>query len=195
MCIRDSNTPTASTKQAAKSELSASDAAIEKLVNEDIIEEVPLSQPQQELRSAPKNPGQRALKQALKQNGYKEQPFGSNCNKFSRYWGKGCQPWCADLVSWSFDSTGNRDKRVAWGNPSAVASILKWAKRTNNVVKTPKPGDIFLIRKNGVSHTGLIRSVGRRTFVTVEGNASNRVRSVKRTLRKGYVFVRVPSRQ
>ena len=187
------NTPTVSRERAATSKLSATDALFERVVNEGIIEEVRLSP--QELLFTPKDFRQRALKQGLSQVRYKEQPFGSNCNKFSRYFGKGCQAWCADFVSWAFDSTGNRDKRVAWRNPSAVASILQWAKRTKNVVKTPKPGDIFLIRKNGVSHTGLIRSVGRRTFTTIEGNASNRVRSVKRSLSKGYVFVRVPSRQ
>lgn len=186
------NTPTTSNSQAAANELSASEAKIQQLVNEDIIEEVPVSQ--QEFLAAPKNFRQLALQQALKQVGYKEQPLGSNCNKFSRYFGKGCQPWCADFVSWAFDSTGNRNKRVDWGNPSAVVSILQWAKRTHHVVKTPKPGDIFLINRNGVSHTGLVRSVGRGTFTTVEGNASNRVRSVKRSLGK-YIFVRVPHHQ
>lgn len=186
------NTPTTSEEQAAAKELSASDAAIERLVNEDIIEEVPVSQ--QEFLAATKNFRQRALQQALKQVGYKEQPNGSNCNKFSRYFGKGCQPWCADFVSWAFDSTGNHNARVDWGNPSAVASILAWAKRTHHLVKTPQPGDIFLINRNGVSHTGLVRSVGRGTFTTVEGNASNKVRSVKRSLGK-YIFVRVPHHQ
>lgn len=186
------NTPTISEEQAVAKELSASDAAIEQLVNQDAIEEVPVSQ--QDLLAAPKNFRQRALQQALKQIGYKEQPLGSNCNKFSRYFGKGCQPWCADFVSWAFDSTGNHNKRVDWGNPSAVVSILQWAKRTNHLVKNPQPGDIFLINRNGVSHTGLVRSVGRGTFTTVEGNASNRVRSVKRPLGK-YIFVRVPRPQ
>lgn len=188
LVLNTGDTSTISEEQAVKRELSASDAAIERLVNEDAREEVPVSL--QELLAAPKNFRQRALRQALKQIGYREQPLGSNCNKFSRYFGKGCQPWCADFVSWSFDSTGNRNRRVDWGNPSAVVSILQWAKRKHHIVKNPQPGDIFLINRNGASHTGLVRSVGRGTFTTVEGNASNRVRSVKRTLSK-YMFVRV----
>ncbi len=186
-------TPTISEEQATKKELSASEAKIQQFVNEDIIEEVPVSQ--QEFLAVTKNFRQRAVQQALGQVGYKEHPLGSNCNKFSRYLGKGCQPWCADFVSWAFDSTGNHNKRVDWGNPSAVASILQWAKSKKHLVTTPQPGDIFLEIGNGVSHTGLVRSVGRGTFTTVEGNSSNKVRSVKRTLSKRYRFVRVPSHQ
>ena len=181
------DTPTVSDETA--SELSANEAAIEQLVNEDIIEEVPLSEV--ELKAAPRNFREQALKQAISQIGYKEEP--SNCNKFSRYFGKGCHSWCADFVSWAFDSTGNRNKRVDWGNPSLVASILHWAQTKPDqarLVKTPQPGDIFLIKTNTASHTGLVRSVSGGTFTTVEGNASNKVRSVKRSLNK-YVFVRV----
>ena len=181
------DTPTVSDETA--SELSASEAAIEQLVNEDIIEEVPLSQVQ--FKSAPRNFREHALKQAISQVGYKEE--SSNCNKFSRYFNKGCHSWCADFVSWAFDSTGNRNKRVDWGNPSLVASILHWAKTKPDqarLVRTPQPGDIFLIKTKTASHTGLVRSVSGTTFTTVEGNASNKVRSVKRSLNK-YVFVRV----
>jgi hypothetical protein len=188
----DSNadsTSTISEEQAAQSELSASEAEIEKLVNEDIIEEVPPSQV--EVQSAPRNFRERALKAALEEIGYKEQPLGSNCNKFSRYFGKKCQRWCANFVSWAFDSTGNRNKKVDWGNPSAVQAIRDWAKKGNHFVTTPQPGDIFLIIGNGVSHTGLVRSVSGKTFTTVEGNASNKVRSVKRSLSSRYLFVRV----
>ncbi len=175
--------------ETAKTELSASEAAIEQLVNEDIIEEVPLRQLQ--FKSAPRNFREHALKQAISQVGYKEE--SSNCNKFSRYFNKDCHSWCADFVSWAFDSTGNRNKRVDWGNPSLVASILHWGKTKPNqarLVKIPQPGDIFLIKTKTASHTGLVRSVSGTTFTTVEGNASNKVRSVKRSLNK-YVFVRV----
>jgi hypothetical protein len=201
-------------EEEAQQELSASDEELEQLLNEDVIEEVPLTEEELRVESqdtsgatAPAagataiNYRERAVRAALRQAGYKETPV--NCNKFSRYFGRGCQKWCADFVSWAFDSTGNKDKKLPWKNPSAVASILAWAKNTNHLLKrTDKPqrGDIFLIRKikNGkvlASHTGLIVSVSSdgKTFVTVEGNTSNKV--MKRRLRSSnYQFVRVPNK-
>jgi hypothetical protein len=171
---------------------SASEAEIQKLVNEDF-KPIPLTQG---LPSAcpenPKNNREKALKQACGQVGYKEEPPGSNCNKFSRYFGKGCQQWCADFVSWAFDSTGNKDKKLPWSNPSAVASILDWANKTKHVAKTPQQGDIFIIKNSEASHTGLVLKVTGGTFQTIEGNSGNpnvSVTSGQRTVSK-YIFVR-----
>jgi hypothetical protein len=201
-------------EEEAQQELSASDEELEQLLNEDVIEEVPLTEDDLTVESqdtggatapaasaAAINYRERAVRAALRQAGYKETPV--NCNQFSRYFGKRCQFWCADFVSWAFDSTGNKDKKLPWKNPSSVASILEWAKNTNHLLKrTDKPqrGDIFLIRKikDGkvlASHTGLIVSVASdgKTFVTVEGNTSNKV--MKRRLRSSnYRFVRVPNK-
>ncbi|NJR55491.1 MAG: CHAP domain-containing protein [Acaryochloris sp. CRU_2_0] len=128
----------------------------------------------------------------LSQVGYREKPV--NCNKFSRYFGYGCQYWCADFVSWNFDSTGNKNKKVPWGYPSAVSSILSWAKKNGHLVKSPKPGDIFIMKARGASHTGLVRKVKGNLFYTVEGNTSNQVMKLRRNLKAyPYLFVRVPS--
>jgi len=201
-------------EEEAQQELSASDEELEQLLNEDVIEEVPLTEDDLTVesqdtggatapaaRAAAINYRERAVRKALGQVGYKETSV--NCNKFSGYFGKGCQAWCANFVSWAFDFTGNKDKKLPWKNPSAVVSILAWAKNTNHLLKpTDKPqrGDIFLIRKikDGkvlASHTGLVVSVSSdgKTFVTVEGNTSNKV--MKRRLpRSNYRFVRVPNK-
>ena len=176
----------------AQQNISASEAEVQKLVNEDF-QPIPLTRA---LPSAcPKNPKtsrEKALKQACSQLGYKEEPPGSNCNKFSRYFGKGCQQWCADFVSWAFDSTGDKNKKLPWSNPSAVASLLDWAKKTKHVVKTPQPGDIFIIKNSQASHTGLVLKVNGGKFQTMEGNSGNpsvSVTSGQRTVSK-YVFVR-----
>ena len=180
-------------------ELSASEAEIQKLVNEDFIEAAPLSQSEGEieqtsLAAAPKSQRLRALAQAKTQIGYKDTPAGSNCNNFSRYFDRGCQPWCADFVSWAFDWQGNKDKKVRWNNPSTVASILAWAKKNNHLVTSPQPGDIFLIKTRSASHTGFVRTVNAETgkFTTVEGNTStDNVSSGQRTISR-YQFVRFP---
>jgi hypothetical protein len=188
------NIPTIS-EVTAESELSVSDSATEELINENIINEVPLSEVQFNRKA--NNFREQAVKQAITEIGTQEKPLGSNCNKFSKYFGVNCRRWCADFVSWAFDYSGNRNKKVDWKNPGLVASILRWAKDNPNegrIVKNPKVGDIFLIRKNGASHTGLVRSVSGTTFISVEGNTSNKVRTLKRPINK-FQFVRVLHRQ
>jgi hypothetical protein len=186
-----------------KQELSASDEQVEQLINEDAEEVTPNQEtpvapdpgvPSKLQVAAPQNNQKRALAAARGQIGYKE--TGRDCNKFSRYFGRGCQYWCADFVSWAFDSTGDRNKKLPWRNPSAVASILQWAQKNNKLVKTPQPGDIFIMKGRGASHTGLVQQVAKdgKTFLTVEGNASEKVRTVRRSFNKyPYRFVRVRS--
>jgi CHAP domain len=143
-----------------------------------------------EHKVAAKTNGQEALRRALTKLGHKEKPSGSNCNFFSRYFGKGCQPWCADFVSWSFDRDGN--KKLPWGNVSAVSSIYDWGRAKGHIVKKPRAGDIFILKGSGNSHTGIVRSVSGSTFTTIEGNTSNRVRSLRRAVHGYTHFVRVP---
>jgi hypothetical protein len=195
-------------EEEAQQELSASDAEIEELVNEDIIEEAPPTEEELAEESEDRssfaskiNYRERALAKAKPQIGYKE--GFNNHNKFSQYFGKNHQSWCADFVSWAFDSTGNKNKKLPWKNPSAVASILAWAKKDakHRLVTTPKPGDVFIIRKidkNGkvlVSHTGLVWQVAKdgKTFRTIEGNSSNKVSSNWKPVSTKYKFVRIPN--
>jgi hypothetical protein len=187
------DTSTLSEEEEAQQELSVSEAEIERRVNEDF-KEAPLTE--EDLREfdarAAKNNQERALAAAKKEIGYKE--GSNNHNKFSEYFGKDHQPWCADFVSWAFDSTGNKDKKLPWSNPSAVSSILAWAKKDakHRLVKPPKPGDIFIYKNN--QHTGLVWEVSKdgKSFRTIEGNSSNMVRSGWRTINSNYQFVRVP---
>ena len=51
---------------------------------------------------------------ARSQAGYKSEPYGSNCNKFSAYWGSGSDcgngnrsvAWCADFAAWAWAQAG-----------------------------------------------------------------------------------------
>lgn len=115
--------------------------------------------------------GERAVRLAIRQKGYREQG-GPDCNKFSRYFGHRCQPWCADFVSWALDAAGHQNKQLPWDNPSLVTSIYAWGKKHRSLVEAPRPGDIFLIRNKRASHAGFVVSVqaSRGTFTSIEGN-------------------------
>ena len=116
----------------------------------------------------------RALALGLAQKGplrtVKRTPVGSNCNPYSRYFGFGCQFWCADFVAFCVDRTGNRDHKVPWGYPSAVSNITRWGQKNGLIRSRPQQGDIFT-RKDG-GHTGFVLSAQGSSFTTVEGNTS-----------------------
>jgi CHAP domain len=110
----------------------------------------------------------RALRLALTQKGIRETPPGSNVNIYSKYFDFGPQFWCADFVAWSLDKTGNRDRKVPWGYPSAVENITRWGKRNGKIHSRPQKGDIFT-RRDG-KHTGWVVSSRGTSFTTIEGN-------------------------
>lgn len=139
----------------------------------------------------------RAVALALGQQGMREQPCPTNRNPYSTYFGHGPEFWCADFVAWCFDRTGNQDKKVPWGYPSAVRNITAWAQNNRLIVGAPQRGDIFTYR-NG-AHTGLVTAAGGGTFSTVEGNTTGPdgtscwVAQHKRSTTDGrYYFVRWP---
>jgi hypothetical protein len=113
---------------------------------------------------------QRALALAISQKGMREHPQGSNDNMYSRYFGFGPQFWCADFVAFCVDKTGNRDRKVPWGYPSAVKNITAWGQRNHTIHSMPQKGDIFT-RKDGM-HTGFVTSANGSSFMTIEGNTS-----------------------
>jgi CHAP domain len=112
----------------------------------------------------------RALALAVSQKGMREHPRGSNDNKYSRYFDFGPQFWCADFVAFCLDMTGDRDRKVPWGYPSAVKNITAWGQRNGKIHSQPQKGDIFT-RKDGM-HTGLVLSAQGSSFTTIEGNTS-----------------------
>jgi CHAP domain len=113
---------------------------------------------------------QRALALAVSQKGMREQPKGSNDQKYSRYFHQPPQFWCADFVAYCLDRTGNHDHKVPWGYPSAVKNLNTWAQRTGKIHHQPMKGDIFTLRDN--SHTGFVLSAEGSRFMTIEGNTS-----------------------
>lgn len=96
-------------------------------------------------------------------------------------------PWCASFVTWCMKQSGADFKGSA-----SVANLLQQAKDSGRFASSsynggtyiPKPGDIFLQKQNGASHTGFVVSVdlASGTYTTVEGNASNQCKQVTRKL-------------
>jgi hypothetical protein len=128
---------------------------------------------------------------ASREIGIVEQPDGSNGGpRVDVYTGKWRVPWCACMVSWVL-------KQCSW-NPwpkpiAAVVRIRDWANTTglyhNEAGYDPQPGDIFIMLKKGQDgvdtghgHTGFVLSYDKvkEEIRTIEGNASNAVRSLKR---------------
>jgi CHAP domain len=119
---------------------------------------------------------------------------GENCQKYSRWFGPACAPWCAFFVSWCFDNSeaGNQDRQVPWPAGS-TPGINDWARRTDNIVQPPpRTGDMILL-PNG-SHMGIVKGVNTNTgaLYTIEGNYSDQVSRVhSRNFRnERYIFVR-----
>lgn len=125
---------------------------------------------------------------------------GDNDNKYGAALGNNYAPWCGLFVAWCI-------KQVTGATPGFnYASALSYAYAAqNNGWGTyhaqgsgyePKRGDIFVYNYNGSdyrsdSHVGFVRSSNGSTFVTVEGNSSNKVNT--RTLNSaGYTFVTMP---
>lgn len=87
-------------------------------------------------------------------------------------------PWCACFVSYCLKQAGVSGLR------SASVSGLKTQAESLGIYKSkesylPKPGDVFIEKGNGASHTGFVVSVDyeKGTFTTCEGNSGNQVKS------------------
>jgi hypothetical protein len=147
---------------------------------------------------APSQPGLRALAVAAAEIGVQEEPPGSNDGaRIAEYRtataGAAGTPgrWCAYFVSWAAAQAGAPlgDSGHGYGS---VAQVEEWARRTGRLVpagELPRPGDIVLY---GADHIGIVESVGPgERLTTVEGNHSDRVERVDRTLGEATGFVRL----
>lgn len=120
---------------------------------------------------------------ALSQVGTKEK--GINEVKYNDwYYGKhtvgGSFPWCAAFISWCANQAGipsNVIKKTA-----SVTEMMNFFKETNRFHPKgsgyiPKAGDILIQKSGGASHTGIVISADASGFDTVEGNASDQVKT------------------
>lgn len=112
--------------------------------------------------------------------------------------------WCADFVTYCVKKAFGGKLPSDFGSP-AVSGLREWgikhgcytnapASRTEsnmrNYLKTQvKPGDIMIQKRNGRSHTGIVQSVSPdgSSYTVVEGNASNKVKTVTYNATNGYL--------
>ena len=141
--------------------------------------------------------GLRALAAATGEIGVSEEPPGSNDGpRIAQYRaasGAEATPgrWCAYFVSWAAAQAGAPLGEEGQGY-GAVSQIHDWAQRTGRLVpqgESPRPGDLILF---GSEHVGIVESVGPGDrLTTVEGNHSDRVERVDRTVGEATDFVRI----
>jgi len=96
---------------------------------------------------------------AAAEEGFTENPAGSNRTKYGEWYGLNGVPWCAIFVSWVFDRAGLPLGTIdtAKGYQYCPSAYNFW-KRTNRITTTPQPGDIILYDWHGdgrCDHTGI----------------------------------------
>lgn len=119
---------------------------------------------------------QQIIQIAKNELGVCEIPANSNNVKYNTwYYGKtvsgSAYPWCAVFISWLFKSNQKLCKKTA-----SCIDMLDWFKKNNQIVKTPKPGDIVFFKystnKRRTNHVGLVVSTDEKIINTIEGNTS-----------------------
>jgi hypothetical protein len=145
--------------------------------------------------------GQETLRKAMTYLGASESPSGSNRGKgiiddCQALYGLAGVPWCACFVGYCVAESkadakyrANAKKVV---HPSTTVMVdkakkLGWYKGHG---RNTKPGDLFIIDGKHVGFINQLRNDG--TFVTVEGNAMDGVRSLVRSWRDGWQVISIP---
>jgi hypothetical protein len=118
------------------------------------------------------------LQKAISQLGVEEIPKGSNAGPAVEKYlksvglGKGYS-WCMAFIYWC---TKEASTQLGVLNPlSKTAGVLDmFNKEVDLRVKTPQPGDIFIMDYGkGMGHTGIVEKVGLTTIFTIEGNTND----------------------
>lgn len=124
---------------------------------------------------------------ALAEVGYREGP--NNYNKYADDpkiaklygWTPQNQPWCCTFVNWVFLNAFGYDagSKLTYGGTAACANSAQLFRNHDALVRTPQVGDqAFFYSSGRINHTGIVVSVDGSTFVTVEGNYSDKVSKV-----------------
>jgi hypothetical protein len=122
------------------------------------------------------------LQVARRQIGTKENPPGTNSNKYGKWYGMDRQPWCAMFVSYCFDNAGltfkfPKDLGTSKGFAYCPYGV-KWFKNQGLWhTENPLPGDVVFYMFNkakGVSdHVGIVEKVlSNGQIQAIEGNTS-----------------------
>lgn len=111
------------------------------------------------------------------------------------YKGRNLNPgyaWCAWFVAKILTECGVSSSKVPHKGYTMVSQFLADAKRLGRFHYAssgyiPSPGDIFIEKENGHSHTGFVKSASASGYTTIEGNSSNLVQSHRRSYSYQYL--------
>ena len=139
-------------------------------------------------------PGLRALAEARRQLGVKEDPPGSNRTPFGRWFGADGEPWCAIFLSYCFKVGAGVVLCAGDGGPGCsplgcayVPTLEDWLRATGQWLEpdaVARPGDIVVFNWDGgeADHAGLVASVAPGGALrTIEGNCDDEVARRART--------------
>ena len=85
------------------------------------------------------------------------------------------EAWCADFVSYCARRCGLNF------NFSSVQQFWDWGIKNNRFHKTPKIGDVVIL-KNNTSHTGFVENIGNGEITVIAGNTSDEVKRITYSL-------------
>jgi hypothetical protein len=154
-----------------------------KFLQANLLGKTPLSKLQKARRKKRLQKSQRtplrlkALAEARKNIGMKENPPNSNICPISKWWGF-TGPWCAMAVSKWYIEAGSKAFRKSrdWAYVPYLVSAAVQGTNSLSLTKNPQPGDIvcFDWDDDGVAdHTGLVVTPPNNgSFETIEGNTS-----------------------
>ncbi len=118
---------------------------------------------------------------AIAEIGYKES--GNNLTKYGQWFGMNGVAWCHMFVSWC---AAQANEKSAVAQTASCANGLQWFKNKGKFKYkekyTPQRGDIMYLTSSGASHVAIVEYVKGSEVHTVEGNYSNKVTRVTRSL-------------
>jgi hypothetical protein len=121
-----------------------------------------------------RDPGQLAIAEARRWLGYREGP-GDNQNRFSAYFHRPAEPWCADFVSYIFEKADYPIGRRGEGFAS-VENMVAWFRRRGDWDSQPKVGAVVAFNwHDGGSiydHVGIVTRVTGSQITYISGNTT-----------------------
>ena len=116
------------------------------------------------------DPGHLAIAEARKWLNNREGP--GNQNRFSTYFHRGPELWCADFVSYCFEKTGNPIGKSGAGI-SLVTAMDAWFRHRGDWDSRPEVGAVIAFRwSTGQHHVGIVTKVTGSQITYISGNTS-----------------------
>ena len=144
----------------------------------------------------------KAIELAESQVGVREEGGSNDSHEIRKYknGSKDNLPWCGSFVSWCYGRGQGTDNAKTFGYDTSTQGIRYSAERTGHYAKKssgykPKVGDLMIIKypagANGESkggHVGIITKINNDgSFETIEGNYSNQVAKVHRSMQTAHL--------